>query len=62
MSDNKTNIDAVIQTEQKEWLETMASKHSLSDASKALRVLIDYAIEEGSEDEIFAYTRCRYCH
>jgi len=40
MPDNKTNIDVVIQTEQKEWLEAMASKHSLSDVSKTLRVVM----------------------
>ena len=45
MPNNKTNIDVVIQTAQKEWLDEMAAKHSLPDASKALRVLIDYAIE-----------------
>ena len=62
MPDNKTNMDVVIQAEQKEWLQAMASKHSLSDVSKTLRVLIDYAIEEGSEGEIFDYVRCRYCN
>tara|TARA_Y100000814_G_C12089133_1_gene319415 strand:+ start:54 stop:242 length:189 start_codon:yes stop_codon:yes gene_type:complete len=62
MPNNKTSVDVVIQTEQKEWLDKMASKHSLPDASKVLRVLIDYAIEEGSENDIFDYVRCRYCY
>ncbi|HCU81106.1 MAG: hypothetical protein CL789_01715 [Chloroflexi bacterium] len=62
MPNNKTNLDVVIQIKQKEWLEEMATKHSLPDASKALRILIDYAIEEGPENEIFNYIRCRYCY
>ena len=61
MSFNKTTVDVVIETEQKEWLEAMASKHSLQDISKALRVVLDYAIEADSEDEIFQQTRCRFC-
>jgi len=62
MPDNKTNLDIAIQSDQKEWLEAMTAKHSLPDTSKALRVLIDYAIEEGSEEEIFDYVRCRHCY
>ena len=62
MPNNKISFDVVIQTEQKEWLDKMASKHSLPDASKVLRVLIDYAIEEGSENDIFDYVRSRYCY
>ena len=62
MPNNKTNVDVVIQTAQKEWLDEMAAKHSLPDSSKALRVLIDYAIEEGPENDLFDYVRCRYCY
>ena len=62
MTNNKTNLNVIIQTQQKEWLDEMASKHSLPDTSKALRILIDYAIEEGTETDIFDYVRCRYCY
>lgn len=61
MSSTKTNVNAVIETEQKEWLEQMADKHGLEDASKVMRVVLDYAIEDGSEGEIFEEERCRFC-
>jgi len=61
MTSNKTSVEVVIETEQKEWLEVMVSKHSLKDTSKGLRVLLDYAIEAGSEEEIFEEERCRFC-
>ena len=61
MSFNKTTVDVVIETEHKEWLEAMARKHSLEDTSKALRVVLDYAIEADAEEEIFQQIRCRFC-
>ena len=53
MSFNKTSVEMVIETEQKEWLETIANEYSMKDISKAVRVLLDYAIEANSDDEIF---------
>ena len=61
MTFNKTSVELLIENEQKEWLEAMASKHSLKDTSKALRVLLDYAIEADAEEEIFQQIRCRFC-
>ncbi len=54
MPNNKMNVDVVIQTEQKEWLDEMTAKHSLPDASKALRVLIDYAQSKRVQKTIFS--------
>ena len=52
-----------IETDQAEWLAEQAVKFGLPDDSKALRVLINYALEEVDADLIFASenTRCRYC-
>ena len=61
MDANKMNVEVVIQSEQNVWLDKMARKHSLDSTSKALRVLLDYAIEVASEAEIFQEERCRYC-
>ncbi len=61
MVSNKTGVEMVIETEHKEWLEEMVSKHALKDTSKAVRVLLDYAIEAGSEQAIFEEERCRFC-
>lgn len=47
--------------DQHEWLEKMAEEHGLPDASKTLRILIDYAIQDGDADEIFTQIRCRHC-
>ena len=61
MSFNKTSVEMVIETEQKEWLETIANEYSMKDISKAVRVLLDYAIEADSYNEIFNSIRCRFC-
>jgi hypothetical protein len=50
-----------IETDQQEWLEAMARAHQLPDASKALRVLLDFAMEEGDPQSIFGSVRCRHC-
>ncbi len=44
------------------YLEAAADRHNLPDASKALRCLINYAIEHpDKEDEIFDEIRCLDC-
>jgi len=50
-----------IETDQFQWLKDMAEAHGLPDASKALRVVLDYAMMDGDEDEIFMSVRCRRC-
>ena len=44
-----------------EMLRDIAERYRLPDASKALRVLLDYAATDGDWDEIFAKPRCRRC-
>ena len=44
------------------FLKEMAEKHGLADESKAVRCLIDYAIEKAGEQEsIFSEIRCLDC-
>ncbi len=62
MTFNKTSLEVVIETEQKEWLEEMVTEYSLPDISKAFRALLDYAIEADSAKEIFYDVRCRFCN
>lgn len=50
-----------IESDQLEWLKDMAANHELADVSKALRVVLDYAMMDGDEDDIFASIRCRRC-
>ena len=61
MGNEKITESYTIQSDQKAWLESMAEKHNLPDTSKALRVLLDFAIESGDEGDIFDTIRCRHC-
>ena len=59
----KEAVSFEIEGDQKEWLEKMVSAYDIADASKALRILLDYAIEDADEGEVFAPQngRCRHC-
>jgi len=61
MPKEKVDQSFTIESDQKEWLNKMAQEYHLPDASKALRVLLDYAIEDGQPAEIFDTIRCRHC-
>lgn len=61
MTKDKVSETYIVQANQKAWLEQMAQAHNLKDASKALRVLLDYAIEDGDAQEIFGKIRCTRC-
>lgn len=50
-----------IEADQLEWLKAMAETYSLPDASKALRVVLDYALQDADEEQIFMAMRCRRC-
>lgn len=59
----KVNTSFEIQSDQQEWLAKMVKEYDLPNVSKALRVLLDYAIEDADKNEIFApqNARCRHC-
>lgn len=61
MNKSKVTGSFEIEADQQVWLENMAQRHQLRDASKALRVLLDYAIEDGDEKAIFETIRCTRC-
>lgn len=50
-----------IEADQLEWLKEMAETHELADFSKALRVVLDHAMMDADEDDIFGAIRCRRC-
>lgn len=53
--DHTANIDAVHAA----YLEDMAAKHNLKDGtSKALRVIIEFAMTDGCVADIFTKARC----
>ncbi len=63
MAHEKTDLAATIETDQAEWLTEQTAEFGLPDDSKALRILIDYAMEELDAQLIFASenARCRHC-
>jgi hypothetical protein len=50
-----------IESDQLDWLKEMAASYELADVSKALRVVLDHAMMDADEDDIFGSIRCRRC-
>ena len=59
----KVSISIEVEAEQADWLTENAVEYGLTDQSKALRVLLDYAIQDVELDLIFSdsNSRCRFC-
>ena len=60
---NKIDQTFEIEQEQLDWLSEIATNYGLADEAKALRVLLDFAIEDGDKELIFSdeNMRCRFC-
>ena len=60
---NKVAQTFEIEQEQVEWLGEVAEEYGLADQAKAMRVLLDFAIQDGDKDLIFSgeNARCRFC-
>ena len=60
---NKIDQTFEIEQEQLDWLGEVAENYGLADEAKALRVLLDFAIQDGDGDLIFSQEnmRCRFC-
>ena len=63
MASDKVEQTFEIESEQSQWLGEVAGEYGLADEDKALRVLLDFAMEDGDKDLIFATEnmRCRFC-
>jgi hypothetical protein len=63
MAHEKTDITVTVETDQAEWLAQQAMEFGLPDDSKALRILIDFAIQEIDAKTIFSSENesCRHC-
>ncbi len=61
MAGEKVDLTFTINTDMEEMLKNAAQKYELPDISKALRVILDYVIEDGNWDEIFGKVRCSRC-
>ena len=60
---NKIDQTFEVEQEQLDWLGEIAESYGLADEDKALRVLLDFAIQDGDSDLIFSpeNMRCRFC-
>ena len=62
MLKDKATFDVLLEKHQMAFLEEVAKKYRLEDASKAIRCLINFAIDEAGEQErIFGEVRCLDC-
>ncbi len=57
----KTRAAFDVESDQLAWLRQMTDDYKLADVSKALRIVIDHAMMDGEEDDIFMQIRCRRC-
>lgn len=57
----KTEHKVELNDDHVEWLREMAKKYDLPDEHKALRCVLDHAMDEGDADAIFDKMRCRHC-
>ena len=60
---NIVQISVEVEEDQADYLKKMAEEYDLADESKALRVLLDYAIMDGDAETIYNMRnmRCRHC-
>ena len=63
MSQGKITVSFEIESDQADWINEQVEQFGLPDESKAMRILLDYALEESDTELIFSgdNTRCRYC-
>ena len=61
MAGDKTPHTFDLTEEHVTYINDMVKKHDLPDAGKAIRALLDYAIEDGDDQEIFGEIRCLRC-
>ena len=45
-----------------QWLTSMTEKYGLSDNDKALRIILDYVMDEADQTVVFTEIRCNHCH
>jgi hypothetical protein len=63
MAGDKISVTFEIRSDQADWIAEQVQEFNLPDQSKALRILLNYALEEADAQTVFSKnnTRCRYC-
>lgn len=44
------------------WLRKMTEEYGLSDTDKALRIVLDYIVDEVEPSVVFGEVRCNHCN
>ena len=60
---DKIELTIDLETDHLDWLSEIIQYYHLPNESKAIRILLDYAIQDADKDEIFSpdNIRCRHC-
>ncbi len=60
---NKIELTLSLESDHLDWLSEIIQDYDLPDESKAIRILLDYAIEAADKDEVFSpdNMRCKHC-
>tara|TARA_B100001750_G_C15470434_1_gene579478 strand:- start:201 stop:395 length:195 start_codon:yes stop_codon:yes gene_type:complete len=60
---NKIELTLSLESDHLDWLSEIIQDYDLPDESKAIRILLDYAIEDADKDEVFSpdNMRCKHC-
>lgn len=61
MAGDKIEATFTINHDMQRLLERAAEKYELPDASKALRVILDFIAYEADMDRVFTKIRCKRC-
>ena len=60
---DKIELTLSLESDHLDWLSEIIQDYDLPDESKAIRILLDYAIEDADKDEVFSpdNMRCKHC-
>ena len=61
MGGRKTQQELELNDDHVAWLQEMTEKYGLFDEDKALRVVLDYVMEEAEQSTVFENIRCNHC-
>ena len=61
MGGRKTQQESELNDDHVAWLQEMTEKYGLFDEDKALRVVLDYVMEEAEQSTVFENIRCNHC-
>ena len=61
MGGRKTQQEFELNDDHVTWLQEMTEKYGLFDEGKALRVVLDYVMEEAEQATVFENIRCSHC-